>query len=41
MARDSVTVDFLLETRKADKDLARIRKEMEKISVVSSKAFKG
>ena len=41
MARDSVTVDFLLETRKADKDLARIRKEMEKLSVVSSKAFKG
>ena len=41
MARDSVTVDFLLNTRKADKDLARIRREMERLGTVTSKAFKG
>ena len=41
MARDSVTVDFLLNTRKADKDLARIRKEMERLGAASGKALKG
>ena len=41
MARDSVTVDFLLNTRKADRDLARIRREMEKLGTVTSKAFRG
>ena len=41
MARDSVTVDFLLETRDAEKDLARIRKEMQRLGVASGKALKG
>ena len=41
MARDSVTVDFLLNTRNAEKDLARIRKEMERLGVAGGKALKG
>ena len=41
MARDSVTVDFLLETKDAEKDLARIRKEMQRLGTASGKAFKG
>jgi TP901 family phage tail tape measure protein len=41
MAKDSVTIDFLLNTRDADRDLARIRKEMERLGVASGKALKG
>ena len=41
MARDSVTVDFLLETKDAERDLARIRKEMQRLGVASGKALKG
>ena len=41
MARDSVTVDFLLNTKDADRDLARIRKELQRLGATSGKAFKG
>ena len=41
MARDSVTIDILTNTRDADRDLARIRKELEKLGASSGKAFKG
>ena len=41
MARDSVTIDILTNTRDADRDLARIRKELEKLGASSGRAFKG
>jgi TP901 family phage tail tape measure protein len=41
MARDSVTIDFLLNTKDADRDLARIRKELQRLGATSGKAFKG